>query len=136
MKLRLIIQRSLRVVVAVAAVTFLFDATVFAQETMPHRVAAIKIIPLCGNQPVVTCKLEVMSFREKGSGTDQANRFWLGSGTGIPYGTYEAKLYFADAWPVVPIIRTVEISQPSFKWVIDLRPQPRVTAPNSAGRGI
>ena len=118
------VRRILRFMATIAAVTYLLNAQIAGQKEASYKVATVSIVPICGIQTEFRrCRLEVASFKEQVGNSDLANCFWLGSGSGVPYGTYDATFYFADAWPVVPIRRTITVSQPDVRWVIDLRPR-------------
>jgi hypothetical protein len=130
MILRVRSQSMVRIAAATAVFACSLTTPATAQEkTVPlweARTATVRIMALCGHDfDFRRCNLKLSNFRRGGDATNLAGRFNFGSGSGIPYGTYEAAGYFADAWPALQIsLGTVDVSQPDVLVVVDLRPLP------------
>jgi|SRR5579872_1151901 hypothetical protein len=122
-ELRYLVFRTLLVLL----IGLLWFATtrISAQQVLPPRTAIVRIVPICEDRVDFKCRLEVSDFRQGETGENLASRFFYGSGSGIPYGTYRATMYFADTFVALPIVRTILVSKPDVDAVIDLRPQPR-----------
>ncbi len=118
-------QELIRSTAIVAVLLSTLTAVAFDQEKEASPTARVRVIARCGYHfDFRKCQLKVASFKRKGDATNLASYFWFGSAYGVPYGTYEANMYFADAWPAVQIGRVIEVSQPDVRLVVDLRPQP------------
>jgi hypothetical protein len=110
---------------AAAACSLTSMAAAQATHFGEARTATVRIVALCGVKIDLRCNLKLFNFRKDGKETDLAGRFHFGSGSEIPYGTYQATAYFEYAWPAMPIaLGTIEVSQPDVMVVADLRPQP------------